>query len=412
MATFKVEIYAHQKRRDGTYNVKIRVTQNTKKKYLATPFYVGKDDVTRSLKIKNQYYIDECDNLIREYRRRCDAVGIALKDWTVEQVVELITRKENQEVFDLDFLAYGKSYVERLKQEGKSGTANSYQFALNNLTRFIGRETLSVNEITTSFLRAWVEWMPKNPTNSTRGFSSQGVGLAFSKIRALHNRAKKEFNDEEIGRVLIPYSPFSKVELPTIVATDKRAITLQELSAISSLPDVGSAMSVCRDIFLLSFGLMGMNAVDLYNAERYEDGRIIYERTKTKTRRADRALISVKVEPELMPLFEKYRDESGNRVFRFYKMWSSDRVMTTMLSRGIRQIKEFLKLDRLVFYSARHTWATIAVNEAGVDKYAVHSALNHVDPMMKVTDMYIKKSWAVNDAANRAVLDYVNIFGG
>ena len=48
MATFKAEVYAHQKKQDGTYNIKIRVTQNQKKRYLATPWFVTKDDLTRS----------------------------------------------------------------------------------------------------------------------------------------------------------------------------------------------------------------------------------------------------------------------------------------------------------------------------------------------------------------------------
>ena len=50
MATFKAEVYAHQKKADGTYNIKIRVTHKQRKKYLATPWYVGKEDLTRSLK--------------------------------------------------------------------------------------------------------------------------------------------------------------------------------------------------------------------------------------------------------------------------------------------------------------------------------------------------------------------------
>lgn len=33
MATFKAEVYAHQKKQDGTYNIKVRVTHNQKKKY-------------------------------------------------------------------------------------------------------------------------------------------------------------------------------------------------------------------------------------------------------------------------------------------------------------------------------------------------------------------------------------------
>lgn len=62
-----------------------------------------------------------------------------------------------------------------------------------------------------------------------------------------------------------------------------------------------------------------------------------------------------------------------------------------------------------IFYISRHTWATIASNEAGVDKYTVHTALNHVDENMRVTDIYIAKSWDSIDAANRKVLDYVKL---
>lgn len=49
------------------------------------------------------------------------------------------------------------------------------------------------------------------------------------------------------------------------------------------------------------------------------------------------------------------------------------------------------------------------MNQAGVDKYTVHQALNHVDDSMRNTDMYIKKSYDGNDLANRKVLDLSGI---
>ena len=66
-------------------------------------------------------------------------------------------------------------------------------------------------------------------------------------------------------------------------------------------------------------------------------------------------------------------------------------------------------MDDLEYYAARHSWATIALNDAGVDKYTVHSALNHVDESMRVTDMYIRKSWDPIDKANRKVLDLLQL---
>ncbi|QZE15136.1 hypothetical protein K4L44_04710 [Halosquirtibacter laminarini] len=77
------------------------------------------------------------------------------------------------------------------------------------------------------------------------------------------------------------------------------------------------------------------------------------------------------------------------------------------INRNMRKIGDMLGIPGLTFYSARHSWATIAANEAGVDKYHVHVALNHVDPMMRVTDIYIKKDWSILDKANRKVIDYM-----
>ena len=56
----------------------------------------------------------------------------------------------------------------------------------------------------------------------------------------------------------------------------------------------------------------------------------------------------------------------------------------------------------------RFRQATIATNDAEVDKYTVHTALNHVDENMRVTDIYIRKSWDSIDKANRKVQDLMN----
>lgn len=44
------------------------------------------------------------------------------------------------------------------------------------------------------------------------------------------------------------------------------------------------------------------------------------------------------------------------------------------------------------YYAARHSWATLAVNKVGIDKYTVHAALNHIDEAMRVTDIYIERT--------------------
>jgi integrase len=110
-----------------------------------------------------------------------------------------------------------------------------------------------------------------------------------------------------------------------------------------------------------------------------------------------------------MKLVDKYRDPSGERVFKFYKMYSTMDTFCAAINKALKRIGNEIGVDDLEFYAARHTWATIASNEAGVDKYTVHTALNHVDENMRVTDIYIRRSYDPIDRANRKVLDLVDL---
>ena len=157
MVTFKAEVYAHQRKQDGTYNIKVRVTQNQKKRYLATPWFVTKDDLTRSMKLKNQKYIDLSDDLIRTYRNKCDLLGTRIKAMTVDEVVTFIEKPQEAERWDLDIVQYTRDHIRRLQETGHEGNAQSYKVAINSLVKFLGREKVSISEISVNLLKSWVD---------------------------------------------------------------------------------------------------------------------------------------------------------------------------------------------------------------------------------------------------------------
>ncbi len=411
MVTFKAEVYAHQRKQDGTYNIKVRVTQNQKKRYLATPWFVTKDDLTRSMKLKNQKYIDLTDDLIRTYRNKCDNLGTKIKTMTVDEVVAYIEKPLETERWDLDIVQYTRDHIRRLQETGHEGNAQSYKVAINSLVKFLGREKVSISEITVKLLKSWVDWI-LNQDRVKQGFAPHNY---LSKLRAIHNMAKKEFNDEGAGIIRIPNSPFSHIDLPKEPVPEKRALTIEQMKKILALPYITSPYpntnryNFALDLFILSFALVGMNLVDMYYCECCTDGRITYDRIKTKNRRADHARISIKIQPEIQALVDKYRDPTGKRMFKFYRMYASMTTIHKAVGAGLEKIAEAIGLDELDFYAARHTWATIAQNDAGVDKWTVHTSLNHVDDETKITDTYIRKSWDPIDNANRKVLNLVNI---
>lgn len=225
MATFKAEV--QNRRKDGTYNVKIRVTHNRQKKYISTSLYVTDKELTRSLKIKDVAFKDATDAIIKQYRDLCNKHSDKLNEFTVQQVVDLITSKDSDtDRFVLDFIDYGRNFAQKLIETGHQGNGKSYMTALNALVMFVGREQVFISELTVKFINDFAEWIQNRPSSTKRVKGSRAVSHYLSSIRALYNRAKCEFNNEEMGIINIPYSPFSKVKVPKPPLTKKRALTI------------------------------------------------------------------------------------------------------------------------------------------------------------------------------------------
>ncbi len=411
MATFKAVVLPQKKRKDNTYNIKIRISHRRKSKYISTPWYIHERDLNEDLEIKSYRYIELTGELIRKYTEMYNDLGANVIYMSASEIVErLEARQEAGKPFRLDFVQYVREYIEDLISKGQSGTAANYRSAINSMVRYAGKDSIDIKEITTKFVDGWMKWIVKQPTPKGK-CSGRAPSLYAAAIRAMHNRAKLEFNNEDTGIIRIGNSPFAKAAIPKPPVTRKRALTIEQLRALmtATVPPglYGKRFVLARDVFMLSFLLVGMNSADLFDASDFDGERLTYQRMKTRTRRDDRAEISIKVEPEARQLLEKYRDKTRKRVFNFYKLYTDKSTFNAALNKGLKQIGEVIGIDDLEFYAARHSWATIAVNDAQVDKYTVHEALNHVDPAMKVTDIYIRKDFSNIDRANRKVIDLV-----
>jgi integrase len=419
MATFKYEI--QNKRADGTYNVRIRITNNRDVRRLSTNIYVTDADLTRSGKIKNQKVIDNCEDLIRKCREACNELGFGITSITIDRLVEMIkTHLEGKKEFQLDFI----EYTVRKTAEMSAGTAEIYRNMVSALKRYIKRDAIGINEITSSFLKGFERFLETEPNrqgnnrktdknNAVKSESGRKVSAYLSCVRAMHNRAKDEYNEEDTGLIRIPYSPFKNFKIKAQQQTRKRALPVDVIQKIIDLPYEAertggkwSRFNLAKDCFLLSFALVGMNSADLYSADRAKSNIITYNRRKTTTRRQDKAEMKVMVEDCILRLTEKYRDADGKRLFGFYRHYSDMKAFNKAINKGLKQVGEKLSIEDLEFYAARHSWATIARSSAvGIDKYTVHEALNHSDRQMKITDIYIERDWSVIWNANKKVLE-------
>jgi len=424
MATFKAEVSPYKKK-DGTYNVRVRIYHNELKRYVETNLFLSKDDLTKSGKIKNIEYLDIIENIERGCRNKCNEYAVVLGGMSVDGIVEIVENIIKGDIserkFDLDFIKFGRECIEKYKNADKLikkrgiGKAANYEIALNNLQKFICTDNISIHKITSKFVQSWIDWILKQPAPKNREKGNRAVSLYPGLIRALHNRAKEQYNDEDEGVINIPLSPFAKIKLPAFQPSKKRALSAEKIKKLFDLEyqDVennrtANRYNQAKDVFILSFCLLGINSIDLFFCDKIVDDRLIYQRIKTYKRRSDNAEMSIKIEPEISHLFDKYRDKTGERVFNFYQMYNNSRNFNRALNIALKKIGESIGEDNLEFYAARHSWGTIARNKCGIPKDDIHEFLNHAsDNEMKVTDMYIEKDYSIQDAANRKIIDYI-----
>lgn len=419
MLTFKAEILKNKQKADGTYNVKIRMTYNREVKRLSTNIFVRPSDLTKSLKLKNPKFIKEADALVRQYQEICAALPLESSNYSMDEILEFIkiAQEKNRSI---DFIQFCKEWIEKTEIKGKK----NYKTAFNSFVAYLGKESLSTNQVSKDLIKGFMEYLLERRNKRIAELERQGkripsnraVSLYLGSIRHLFNEAKKKYNDHDRGIILIPNSPFEGFEVPKQETTRKRALSPEVIKKIWELPYILNITNgrerfcpynLAKDCFILSFCLIGMNSADLYNCAELEDGVITYYRTKTKGRRLDKAKMQVVIPPLIMPLVQKYKDFTGKKIFNFHHNYSTANNFNRAINAGLKEVGKLLKIEDLEYYAARHSWATIALNKVGIDKYTVHAALNHIDEAMKVTDIYIERDFEVENEANKKVLEYV-----
>ena len=419
MLTIKAEIKKSELKVDGTYNVKIRFTLDRKVKRLSTNLFITSKDLTKSLKFKEDTSIKRAiDRLVLYYREQCFKLQLDQNHYSLDEIIEFLNGEQEKQQ-TIDFIKFSREWIASTTIKG----APNYTTAINALVRFIGKEELDINLITLDFLESFKAFLNKEREIRTKRLMQQGkrvpsnrsLSLYLISIKKLFNEAKKKYNKKEKNLILIPNSPFMELEIPKQEATRKRAISADIIKKLWKLPykDMKKGYkSTChynlaKDCFILSFCLMGINSADLYNATEMEGYTIVYNRTKTKDRRLDKAQMKVDIPRLILPLVEKYKDKTGKRLFNFYQYYADEKDFNKAINYGLKEICTILEIDDLEYYAARHSWATIALNKAGIDKYIVHAALNHIDDAMKVTDIYIERDFVKENKANTKVAKYV-----
>jgi hypothetical protein len=228
-----------------------------------------------------------------------------LNYFTAESLKNALTKQQE----DIDFILFCDEHIKELKRLKRDGTASNHTTIRNSLVDYFNRSKVSINEITYHFLLRYekylrqprtlkrVDHLKKEVETRKDGLAGAGIYNHMRDLRTLFNAAREKYNDEDLGLIQIQHYPFRKYKVGSPPETKKRNIALKAVFKIQSCEvKAGSWAELAKDLFMLSFYLCGMNAVDLYqcNKSNIRKGRIEYNRSKTKVNEKTRPSSALK----------------------------------------------------------------------------------------------------------------------
>lgn len=385
MATITYELGKQKK--DKTIKVYIVLSHRGTRKRIPMNITIKERDLSRNGNIKSSSIQRDIEDRINALKNKLYDLekSIGNKDVDTEWIYSQLINGNKT----LDFFEYTRKWIEKSSNKGKG----NYSIMLNSLHRFLKCDMLSFSDIDYKLLRSYKDYLTGHP---------RAQSLYLGCMRHIFNEAIREYNRDDAK--VITNNPFNSFTIPkSTPMTKDRVISDDNLIKLFNFYGT-RRVGMARDCYILSFCLIGMNSVDLYECTSYNNGVLAYDRAKTRDRRTDNAHIEIVVPNIIKPLFEKYKGNS--RVFNFYKKYSNAANFNKHINKGLHIIADTLDIPHFDFYSARHTWASIARNRLGIDKYTIHEALNHVSNM-DITDIYIQKDYTNINKANEKVIAYI-----
>ena len=418
MATITAKVFRHHIKNDGTLNIKFKLYHSNALCYIPSSFYVSYQQVLPNPERKTEFIVKNIDIMhqieksLDEYRLIIGMLGNRLKYLSCIQLKEYLEGMGQH----LDFVDFGKDFIKSLEDNGKFKNASNYRTVIYSLIDFFGKPKISFEEIDTNRLILWERYLRTERTISrfnqngrlitskVKPLQNRSIHNYLRNLRALFNHAKRKYNNRGIGYSEIKHDPFKDYPKIIVPQTEKRHLDVSTVPVIrDTICRKDRRAALARDLFMLSFYLCGINAVDLYkvNSSNLINGRLEYNRSKTRERRIDGAFISVKIVEPAVEILSKH-------IGKLSKRYATVDGLNKALGFGMKKICKINSLRGITFYSARHTVGNLARNKCRCSKDDVALALNHVDLGRKITDIYLDKDWSIMDELQEKVISLLN----
>lgn len=339
-----------------------------------------------SLLMRNR--IDGDMVLLERIIKQLDNLGVR---YSANEVVRRFKRFANC----ICILAYMRTQIDQLKQNGRLGTAKNYERALNSLSQFLGDRDIPLGAMNEPLIEKYNTYL------FGRGMVRNSVSFYMRIWRAVYNKAVRHHLAE-------PIHPFQNV-YTGVDRTAKRAVNESLISQLCKLElPVSSQLDKARDLFIFSYCTRGMAFVDMAYLQKSNlvNDMICYARHKTNQR------LCVRIEPRIRQIIDKYASkvEHTSYVFPILKEQTKEenynryRFALNGYNNALHKLGAMLPDKcRLTSYTSRHSWATAARNH-NILLSVISAGLGHTSE--RTTQIYLAMlENSVIDTANQRIIN-------
>lgn len=388
MPTLSLTVLPAKALKNGKNKVRIAVAHNSQTRYIVTDVIIDSPKEFKNGQIVRRddaaYLNTRLRAKLNEVQQSIDAVPYP-EGLSCPELIDTITQMRQRvshtlrSAFD-EMMTYAADV--------KDSTRDNYKYAFSSITRYIPEST-RVASLTPLTVRKYIK--------QRSDLSAPALRLHICILSKIINYCQENQYTEF---AVSPTKKCMKFKMPV----RQNWLTPEQVRYIRDFPSEKKWFCKYRDMFMLTYYLGGINAIDLLKIDFRENmDHIKYVRTKTNRCVKVNPYVEFDVPEEAKVIIRRWMRPDGKLCF------CGNVYTSSSVSEKCRVVRRAVGIDNLTLYSARKSFAQhafqLGISESVID-YILGHALNGNNK--STIFAYIKVTPAMATDAIKKVIDFIN----
>lgn len=377
---------------DGTHKLRIAVSHNSQTRYIPTRFTVpGPKNLKNGnvVGVPNAQYINlQLRTRMNDFYKACDELE-DIDYYTCAQLVNMLTKRSETNAGPKTAEEIAEDMLKNRTHAWSNSTVMGFNQGMRRFYEKFGKDFVLATLTHANVLEfhKYLEGL---------GYSQTSVGMRMDSLKRL---VKYAIRHDYVKYKVYPFLDYKGVKS----AVRDIALSIEQLRKLRDMELEDKWEIYARDLFMLSFYLCGMNLADILRLDLTQN-EVKFIRKKTFKRRNANDTTEFTIQPEARAILDKYINADGKLQFNGFV---TERSIQHINSEHLIKLRDKIGFQKLIFYSARKTFAQIA-NELMIKDSVIEYCIGDSPlPSNRALSFYVKVSRRMADKAIRKVFDAV-----